>query len=58
MTVWIKEKPVIDVLETTSFPIENVEFPTVTLCPTSSNYERWGATIKLFDDLDVLCHDK
>ena len=52
---WIEEKPVIDILETTSFPIEKVEFPTVTICPASSNSERWGAVFKAFDHLDVVC---
>ena len=52
-SVWIEETPVIDVLETTSFPIENVEFPTVTLCPASPNSDRWGATIKFLDYLNV-----
>ena len=55
--VWVEEKPVIDILDTTSFPIEKVEFPTVTLCPASSNSDRWGATIKLFDYLNVVCPD-
>ena len=55
--VWVEETPVIDVLETTSFPIENVNFPTVTLCPASSNSDRWGATIKFIDYLDVVCPD-
>ena len=55
--VWVEETPVIDVLETTSFPIEDVEFPTVTLCPASSNSDRWGATIKFIDYLDAVCPD-
>ena len=55
--VWVEETPVIDVLETTSFPIENVNFPTVTLCPVSSNSDRWGATIKFIDYLDAVCPD-
>ena len=46
--VWIDE-PVIDILDSTSFPIEEVEFPTVTLCPKSSNSDRLGAMIKVFD---------
>ena len=48
----------IDILETTSFPIENVEFPTVTICPSSLNSDRWGPTIKLFDYLNTTCPDK
>ena len=57
LSVWVEETPVIDVLETTSFPIENVNFPTVTLCPASSNSDRWGATIKFIDYLDAVCPD-
>ena len=52
---WIDEKPVIDILETSSYPIEKVEFPTVTICPASSNSDRWGAVFKVFDHLDVVC---
>ena len=55
---WIEDNAVIDILETASFPIEKVEFPTVTLCPDSPNSDRWGATIKFFDYLNVICPDK
>ena len=51
-TVWIEE-PVIDTLESTSFPIEQVDFPTVTLCPKSSNTDRWGPVIKIFDNIKM-----
>ena len=50
--------PVIDTLESTFYPIEKVEFPTVTLCPKSSNSDRWRAVTKLFDYLDVKCPEK
>ena len=52
---WIDEKPVVDVLETTSFPIEQVEFPTITLCPAISNSDRWGAAIKILDYIERIC---
>ena len=55
---WIEDNAVIDILETASFPIEKVEFPTVTLCPDSPNSDRMGATIKFFDYLNVMCPDK
>ena len=45
--MWIDE-PVIDILDTTSFPIDEVEFPTVTICPKSSNPDRLGPMIKAF----------
>ena len=47
---WIDE-PVIDILDSASFPIEKVEFPTATLCPKSSNSDRLGPVIKTFDYL-------
>ena len=43
------------VLETTSYPIERLDFPTITLCPKSSNTDRWGIVIKLFDFLKMHC---
>ena len=52
--VWIEE-PVIDVLDSTSFPIEKVEFPTITICQKSPNSERWGPFIKVFDHMNVVC---
>ena len=55
--MWINE-PVIDILETTSYPIEKVDFPTVTICPASSNSDRWGPVIKLFDYLNGTCSEK
>ena len=36
-------------LETLTYPIEELPFPTVTVCPRDSNPDRWGPTIKLFD---------
>ena len=47
--------PTVTVLETLTYPIEELPFPTVTLCPRDSNPDRWGATIKLFDFLDRRC---
>ena len=51
---WIEE-PVIEILDSTSYPIEEVAFPTVTLCPKSGNSDRWGAPIKVFDNMKVVC---
>ena len=55
--VWIKE-PVIDILDSTTFPIDKVEFPTVTLCPQSLNTNRWGPVIKVLDYIKVNCKTK
>ena len=54
ITVWI-EDPVMTILDSTTFPIEEVEFPTVTLCPQSSNTNRWGPVIKVLDYMKVTC---
>ena len=47
--------PIVTVLETLTYPIEELTFPTVTVCPRDSNPDRWGPTIKLFDFLDRRC---
>ena len=38
-----------------SYPLEKVDFPTVTLCPESPDPDRWGLAVKLFDHLEVHC---
>ena len=47
--------PIVTVLETLTYPIEELPFPTVTVCPRDSNPDRWGPTIKLFDFLNRRC---
>ena len=47
--------PIVTVLETLTYPIEELPFPTVTICQRDSNPDRWGPTIKLFDFLDRRC---
>ena len=54
---WVEE-PVIDILDTTSYPIEKVDFPTVTLCQDSPNTDRWGPVIKVFDYMNLICPNK
>ena len=46
------------ILDSTTFPIDEVEFPTVTLCPKSSNTNRWGPVIKVLDYIKVNCKTK
>ena len=53
-TVWIEE-PGMTIIDSTRFPIEDVEFPTVTLCPQSSNTNRWGPVIKVLDYMNITC---
>ena len=55
--VWIEE-PTMEILESTSYSVGNVDFPTVTLCSKSSNPDRWGPVMKIFDHLNVVCSDK
>ena len=52
--VWY-ESPTMTVLETMTYPIEELTFPTVTLCPRNSKPDRWGPTIKLFDYMKKRC---
>lgn len=40
------------------YPIKNVIFPTVTICPENSNPDRWGPAIKVFDHLKLSCKDQ
>ena len=53
-SVWY-ESPTITVLETMTYPIEELTFPTVTLCPQDTNPDRWGATIKILDYVKRRC---
>ena len=46
------------VSKTVVIPIENVMFPTVTMCPKNSNPDRWGPVIKVFDQLELKCNDQ
>ena len=52
---WI-ENPIKSVVLT--FPIDKIVFPTVTLCPQDSRPDRWGTTIKIFDQLNTNCGSK
>ena len=52
--VWY-DSPTVTVLDTMTYPIEELTFPTVTICQQNSNPDRWGATIKAFDHLERKC---
>ena len=54
IAVWL-ENPGINIVASTTFPIEQVQFPTVTLCQKNNNPDRWGSAIKIFDYLDRSC---
>ena len=49
------QQPTVSVLETMTHPIEELTFPTVTICPQNRNPDRWGPTIKLFNQLRRRC---
>ena len=46
--MWI-DKPTMVVVDTMTYPLEELTFPTVTLCPKNSNPNRWGPAIKILD---------
>ena len=52
LTGW-HEYPIKSVVLT--FPIDEIFFPTVTLCPRDSRPDRWGSVIKIFDQLNTNC---
>ena len=54
--VWY-DSPTVTVLDTMTYPIEELTFPTVTICPQNSNPDRWGTAIKVFDHLEKKCPD-
>ena len=54
LSVWYKY-PTIIILETMTYPIEELIFPTVTVCPKHATPDRWGVTIQLFDFMKKKC---
>ena len=50
-----QENPTLTILETTKFPIEEVDFPTITLCPENINSDRMRPTMKVLDHLKLAC---
>ena len=47
------ENPIQSVV--TTFPIDKIVFPTITMCPQDSRPDRWGSVIKIFDELNTDC---
>ena len=47
------ENPIKSVVLT--FPIKDIVFPTITMCPEDSRPDRWGSVIKIFDQLNTDC---
>ena len=47
------ENPIKSVV--TTFPIDKIVFPTITMCPQDSRPDRWGSAIKIFDELNTDC---
>ena len=50
-----EENPTITTIESVTSPIEDLMFPTITLCPKNPNPDRWGPLIKLFDYMRQGC---
>ena len=44
--------------KTLVYPIKEAEFPTVTFCTKNNNPDRWGAVIKILDNLDLICENE
>ena len=55
-TDW-QEKPISIEVETTSHPITEVEFPTVTICPQDPDPNKWTLVMKALNQLDLHCQD-
>ena len=53
-SVWY-DSPTVTVVDSMTYPIEELAFPSVTLCPENSNPDRWGTTIKIFDHFEKKC---
>ena len=53
-----EEDPATTGIESISYPIEELPFPTITLCPTNPNPDRWGPVIKAFDKMRRRCNHK
>ena len=51
---WI-ENPTATSIESVTSPIEDLPFPTVTICPTYPNPDRWGPVIRIFDYMKRRC---
>ena len=49
------EKPTMVIVDSMTYPLEKLPFPTVTLCPKSRNPDRWGGAIKILDWMDKSC---
>ena len=47
--------PTINDIESMTSPVEEIIFPSVTICPKSPNPDRWGPTIKMFDSIKRKC---
>lgn len=51
-----EEHPVITTLDSISAPIKFVQFPTVTVCPDSTNpVDNWGYLEKLLNHVEFSC---
>ena len=49
--------PVLITVETTDYPIENIVFPTVTVCPDDGGINTFEFVAKMFDYVKFPCFD-
>ena len=50
-----EENPTTTSIDSVTSPIEDLAFPTITICPTNPNPDRWGPVIKIFDYMRRRC---
>ena len=50
-----EENPTTTSIESVTSPIEDLAFPTITICPTNPNPDRWGPAIRIFDYMKRRC---
>ena len=51
-------KPTMMMVDSMAYPLEELTFPTVTLCPKSPSPDRWGPAIKILDSMKKGCSKK
>ena len=42
-------------METLAEPIDQIQFPAVTICPQTFNSDRWGPILKILDYMKPTC---
>ena len=53
-----QEEPTITTVSTFSYPVTDMQFPTVTICPEEMDIDKWGFMRSLLNEIDYTCHDE